>query len=140
MHFVDALVWPWPFLAVGRFWAFLSRFSVRDDVTVVTSWGSASGQSAKQAGVSFCDLANCHKNCLFFWQFATELGVLTLFESLLSLRPKSNKTPRGSLPHSTAKSSRGVVNIKARLTVVWKHAGSVVQAIAENLDLAFCFV
>ena len=83
LHCLVALCWcPCLTLAVlGRFWAFLSRFSVRDDVTVVTSWGSASGQSAKQAGVSFCDLANCHKNCLFFWQFATELGVLTLFES-----------------------------------------------------------
>jgi len=45
---VLAVLGCWPFF--GR----SSRFSVQMTSQAVASWGSASGQSAKQAGVSFC--------------------------------------------------------------------------------------
>lgn len=47
-----------PLFGLGRSWFLAvfgrsSRFSVQMTPQAVTSWGSASGQSAKQAGVSF---------------------------------------------------------------------------------------
>ena len=75
--------------------------------------GSASGQSAKQTGVSFVGQ----------WRIDTEIvsGSLSSLEYCwrgILPQPQVIKTPRGFLPHWTTRSSRGVANTKPRLAVV----------------------
>ena len=75
----------------------------RDKLRVVgVSWRSASGQSAKQAGVSFCGSSGELTGKLgFMGQYAAGI-----FFGGKSSQPPVIKTPRGSLPLQTAMSSR----------------------------------
>ena len=97
----------------GRFWAFFA-FLRPDDVTGCDAMGE-------------CEWTECEAGWRFFCGSSDRIDTEIVSGSVTSLelfwrgnlpQPQVIKTPRGSLPHWTARSSRGVDSLKARLSVV----------------------